>query len=99
LRVQSIRTRNAFRFIYETQSPHLRLTWEWSAPAATGPLEHHIRIENLDTQELWLPLQPSFRYDWSVLPTGQLNQIYIDKSAGKPSPIATHELDVPSGYH
>jgi hypothetical protein len=36
-------------FVYETQSPHLRLTWEWSAPAATGPLEHHIRIENLDT--------------------------------------------------
>ena len=52
-------------FVYETQSPHLRLTWEWSAPAATGPLEHRIRIENLDTRALWLPLQTSFRYNWS----------------------------------
>ena len=85
-------------FIYETQSPHLRLTWEWSAPAATGPLEHRIRIENLDTRELWLPLQPSFRYDWSVLSTEQLNQIYIDKGAGKPSAIGTHQVELAPGY-
>jgi hypothetical protein len=85
-------------FTYETQSPHLRLTWEWSAPAATGPLEHRIRIENLDTRELWLPLQPSFRYDWSVPPTQRLKQIYIDKGAGKPSPIGTHEVELAPGY-
>jgi hypothetical protein len=84
-------------FTYETQSPHLRLTWEWRAPAATGPLEHHIRIENLDTQELWLPLQPSFRYDWNVLPTEQLKQVYIDKGAGKPSVIGTHEVELAPG--
>lgn len=85
-------------FVYETQSPHLRLSWEWSAPAATGPLEHRIRIENLDTQELWLPLQPSFRYDWSVLPIEHLKQIYIDKGAGKPSAIGTHEVELAPGY-
>jgi hypothetical protein len=85
-------------FVYETQSPHLRLTWEWSAPAATGPLEHHIRVENLDTQEVWLPLQPSFRYDWNVLPTTQLKQTYIDKGAGKPSVIGTHEVELAPRY-
>jgi hypothetical protein len=85
-------------FVYETQSPHLRLSWEWSAPAATGPLEHRIRIENLDTRELWLPLQSSFRYSWSVPPTQPLKQIYIDKGAGKPSPIGTHEVELTSGY-
>ncbi len=85
-------------FIYETQSPHLRLTWEWSAPAATGPLEHRIRIENLGTRELWLPLQPSFRYDWTELPTELLKQIYIDKGAGKPSVIGTHEVEIAPGY-
>jgi hypothetical protein len=85
-------------FVYETRSPHLRLTWEWSAPAATGPLEHSIRIENLDTRELWLPLQPSFRYSWSIPPTQPLRQIYIDKGAGKPSPIGTHAQELPSGY-
>ena len=61
-------------------------------------LEHHIRIENLDLRALWLPLQTSFRYNWTV-PTAQaLKQIYIDKGAGRPSAIGTHELDVPSGY-
>jgi hypothetical protein len=85
-------------FIYETHSPHLRLTWEWSAPAATGPLEHRIRIENLDTRELWLPLQTSFRYSWSVPAEHPLQQIYIDKGAGRPSPIGTHEVELTSGY-
>ncbi len=85
-------------FVYQTQSPRIRLTWEWSAPAGTGPLEHRIRIENLDTRELWLPLQSSFGYNWAVPATQVLKQIYVDKGAGKPSPIGTHELDVSSGY-
>ena len=85
-------------FVYETHSPHLRLTWEWIAPAATGPLEHRIRIENLDTRELWIPLQPSFRYAWSIPPAQTLKQIYIDKGAGRPSAIGTHELEFSSGY-
>jgi hypothetical protein len=77
-------------FVYETQSPHLRLIWAWSAPAATGPLEHRIEIENLDARALWLPLQTSFRYDWTVPVAQRLKQIYVDKGAGKPSPIGTH---------
>jgi hypothetical protein len=85
-------------FVYETQSPHLQLTWEWNAPAAIGPLEHRIRIENLDTREIWLPLQASFRYDWKVASEQRLEQIYIDKGAGKPSPIGTHEVNLTSGY-
>jgi hypothetical protein len=85
-------------FVYETQSPHLWLTWAWSAPAATGPLEHRIEIENLDTRELWLPLQTTFRYDWNLPAAQPLKQIYVDKGAGKPSTIGTHELDVSSGY-
>jgi len=85
-------------FVYETQAPHLRLTWEWSAPAATGPLEHRIRIENLDNRELWLPLQESLRYRWSAPPMQSLKQTYIDKGAGKPSSIGTHELELSPGY-
>jgi len=60
-------------FVYETQSPHLRLTWAWSAPAATGPLEHRIRIENLDTRALWLPLQTYFRYNCTLPAAQRLN--------------------------
>src|SRR5438105_15220547 len=43
-------------FVYESASPHLRLTWTWRARAAYGPIEHQIHITNLDSRELWLPL-------------------------------------------
>src|SRR5947209_3665189 len=46
-------------FIYDSQSPHLRLTWEWRTRESYGPIEHQIRIENLESQELWIPLQDS----------------------------------------
>ena len=39
-------------FIYDSQSPHLRLTWEWRVRESYGPIEHQIRIENLDSLEL-----------------------------------------------
>jgi hypothetical protein len=90
------RTRVAF--VYETHSPRLRLTWKWNAPAASGPIEHRIRIENLDAREIWIPLQASFRYRFALPATQLLQQIYIDKGAGKPSPIGTHEVEVHSGY-
>lgn len=83
---------------YETKTPHLRLTWEWQARAATGPIEHRIRIENLGSQEIWIPLQTSFRYDWKIPRDQLLEQIYVDKGAGTPSAIGTHELKVAAGY-
>lgn len=85
-------------YIYETHAPHLRLTWEWRAPATTGPLEHRIRIENLEAHELWIPLQTSFRYSWKAPADHPLTQIYVDKGAGKPSAVGTHEVAVTSGY-
>jgi hypothetical protein len=86
-------------YVYETQSPHLRLTWEWRARARTGPLEHRILIENLGARELWIPLQTSFRYDWQIPTSVALKEIYVDKGAGKPSAVGTHEVDVASGYN
>src|SRR5262249_25065111 len=47
-------------FVYESADPHLRLTWSWAAKEDYGPLEHQIRIENLTSQELWMPMQDSF---------------------------------------
>ncbi len=85
--------------VYVTTSPHLRLTWEWQVPASIGPIEHRIHIENLDSREIWIPLQASFRFDWRVQPSASLEHTYIDKGAGKPSPIGTHQIPVPVGYH
>ncbi|HVJ09044.1 MAG TPA: alpha-galactosidase [Acidisarcina sp.] len=85
-------------FVYESASPHLRLSWEWKAAAASGPIEHSIHIENLSTREIQIPLQDSFRFEWHVGPGVALEHLYVDKGAGKPSAIGTHHLAVPVGY-
>ena len=85
-------------FVYDSAAPHLRLTWEWTARAEHGPIEHQIRIENLDSRELWLPLQDSFRFDWQINPAFALKEVHVEKGAGTPSPVGTHEAEVRDGY-
>jgi len=85
-------------FVYTCASPRLRLTWEWTARAAFGPVEHQVRIENLDTTELWLPMPESWRFDWHVEPESSLRQLYIEKGSGKPSADGTHDVAVRDGY-
>jgi melibiase-like protein/glycosyl hydrolase family 36 len=84
--------------VYESASPRLRLTWEWHAPVNFGPIEHQIRIENLDSQELWLPFQDSLAFDWQVDPQMSLEHLYVEKGANTPSPVGTHEVVLAEGY-
>jgi hypothetical protein len=85
-------------YVYESQSPHLRLTWEWRAQVDFGPVEHAIRIENLSGGELWLPLQDSIRFDWDVARDVALEQWFVEKGAGRPSDVGTHRERVREGY-
>lgn len=85
-------------FVYESASPKLRLTWEWIAPSPTGPIEHQIHIENLGTTELWIPLEDSLRFNFKLDAHTSLRQLYIDKGAGKPTGIGTHNVALTSGY-
>ncbi len=85
-------------FVYESSSPHLRLSWEWHVRQAFGPIEHQIRIENLSSQEIWIPFQDSLAFDWKVDPQALLNQLYVEKGANTPSAIGTHELSIKNGY-
>jgi hypothetical protein len=85
-------------FIYESASPKLRLTWEWQAHAEYGPVEHWIRIKNLDTQEFWLPMVHSLDFDWESSAAEKLEQLYIDKGAGTPNQVGTHLVTVKDGY-
>src|ERR1700676_2620396 len=86
-------------FVYDSASPHLQLTWEWLAPQAYGPIEHQIRIENLDTRELWMPMQDSLAFDWQIDPRESLEQLFVEKGANTPSPVGTHEVSMADGYH
>lgn len=85
-------------FVYDATSPHLRLTWEWEVRSGHGPIEHQIRIENRDSTELWLPLEPSFVFDWQIPLHDQLQQFYVEKGADTPSAAGTHLAAVLEGY-
>lgn len=85
-------------YVYDSPNPHLRLSWEWRAPAPRGPLEHSIKIENLGNQEIWIPLQDSFRFDWHVTRNLSLEQFWVEKGAGTPSSEGTHQVIAGEGY-
>jgi alpha-galactosidase len=85
-------------FVYQSSAPHLRLTWQWRVSAPYGPIEHQIRIENLDAQELWIPMQDSFDFDWQIDPQSELDHFYIEKGANAPSPVGTHQAAIVAGY-
>ena len=63
-------------FVYESQTPHLRLTWEWRARARFGPLEHRILIENLSGEEWWIAPPDSLQVSWSVPASEPMEHLY-----------------------
>ncbi len=86
-------------FVYDSATPRLRLTWEWSVRQSYGPIEHQIRIENLDAQELWLPMQDSLALDWQIDAKEPLKHLFVEKGANSPSAVGTHESALGEGYH
>jgi len=86
-------------FVYDSASPHLRLTWEWIARQTYGPVEHEIRIENLDEREIWIPMQDSLAFDWQIDPKAALRQMFVEKGANTPSAVGTHEVAITDRYH
>jgi len=85
-------------FVYDCASPRLRLTWEWRVRQAYGPMEHQIRIENLDGREIWIPMQESLAFDWQIDPTTTFRQMFVEKGANTPSAVGTHVVTPADGY-
>jgi hypothetical protein len=77
-------------YVYTNASPRLRLSWTWEARAQSGPIEHSITIENLSSADVWLPLQPSFAFDFQISSGDPLRYGYVDKGMGKPAEVGTH---------
>jgi hypothetical protein len=89
---------NAASLVYEDPASGLRLYWEWRAPARHGPIEHVIRIQNRSGREVWIPLQASFGFAWKIAPEQPLQQVWIDKGAGEPPPVGTHQVAIADGH-
>ena len=89
---------DALTLVYVSSKPSLRLSWEWRARAAQGPVEHTIRIENRGRQNVVLPLQDSLHLSLNVWPGQALEHDFIDKGAGKAPPVGTHVVAMGDGY-
>ncbi len=76
--------------VYLSESPRLKLVWRWWVRAGLGPIEHTLLIENLSRESVWLPLQPSFRFDWVIDPQSALERFWVEKGAESPSVEGTH---------
>ena len=90
--------KDRLEFIYESASPHLRLTWAWRTRQEYGPIEHQIRIQNLDANEIWIPLQDSLALNLRIDPHVPLEQVFVEKGANTPSPVGTHNVTLTDGY-
>ena len=97
-RAESRVSATAVTYVYRAKSAGLRLSWQWTARAGSGPIEHCIRIENLGSHEVWLPLQDSFDFQFDASAGEPLQTMYVDKGMGKPSAIGTHEVPLTPGY-
>lgn len=84
--------------IYRSSEPSLQLVWEWQARLGTGPIEHTIEIDNLDTRTVELPLQDSLAFNWAISPQAELSQIWVEKGAGIPGVVGTHEVQMTDPY-
>jgi hypothetical protein len=78
------------QIVYLTDSPRLKAVWRWRAHADFGPIEHSLSIQNLGDEPVWLPLQPSLRFDWEANPNVALQRFWIEKGADVPSSEGTH---------
>jgi hypothetical protein len=78
------------QLVYLADSPRLKLEWLWRARAGHGPIEHTILIENQSNESVWLPLQPSVRFDWQIDGEAALERFWVEKGADTPSALGTH---------
>ncbi len=84
--------------VYESQNPHLRLSWKWQVRAGFGPVEHSITVENLGEREVWLPMIDSMRLGFAVSASTQMRNFFVEKGDGAPSPQGIHLEDIADGY-
>ena len=70
---------NSVTAVYRSSEPRLRLHWAWKARARSGPIEHSITIENLESHAVELPLQNSLTFDFAVPPSERLRLMWIEK--------------------
>lgn len=83
-------------FVYESESPHLRLTWEWEARAGFGPIGHQIHIQNLSDRKLWLSLRAVLGNPLKGITAATNYQLHFHDHSSRDRGISGGELQVVS---
>ena len=85
-------------FVFETEEPALELKSTWTAYSGPGPIEHQITIRNKSQTAVLLPLQPSLVFDARGPTRQSLDNIWVEKGAGKPSAIGIHRTKIEKDF-
>jgi hypothetical protein len=80
----------SIQVVYLADAQHLKLLWCWRVRADHGPIEHSIVIENQGTEPVWLPLLPSWQFNWEIDSKTPLQRFWVEKGANIPSSQGTH---------
>lgn len=91
-------TARSVTFVYQSDSPKLRLRWTWSARSRSGPVEHSVSIRNLSGALVSLPVEPSLTWRWQLSKAKEYQMLYVEKGGGKPGPMGTALDPVDDGF-
>jgi hypothetical protein len=87
-------------FVFRSTDGSLTAISEWTAVSGPGPVELRLTIVNQSAEPVTLPLQESFATRLKVQPNQRWSAMWVEKAAGRPSYVGTHQraLAVGSGF-
>ncbi|MBS0393724.1 MAG: alpha-galactosidase [Proteobacteria bacterium] len=83
--------------VYRARTAPLEAHWLWSARAASGPLEHEVRVCNRGPRAVDLPLLASLQFDFAVAENAALRRFWVEKGGDHPSDVGTHDEPLGEG--
>lgn len=82
---------------FACDDPPLELVSSWDAHPGPGPVEHRLTIYNRGTKAALLPVQPSLAVGMRVPRGHGIEQWWVDKGAGTPTPDGVHTRNIRAG--
>jgi hypothetical protein len=70
----------------------------WKIADGDGPVEHTLTLVNKGALPITVPLQKSLCWQFSMPKSGRLEEWWVEKAAGSPSPFGLHRMAVADGF-
>ncbi len=86
-------------FTFTSNLPGLTATSEWRARRKFGPIEHSLTINNHGGRTVLLPLQRSMVWESARPVSSDIELLWVEKAAGRPSLTGSHNEVITDGFH